>query len=899
MEIISLSSPDAKASILEDFDPHMSTWIVPDLVSRTAIQNRLLQKHNLLPSESCLRISDLWRHLLFATRPDIQIISPALTKALTREWLNESEFDWAKTPGASETLVQYMGELMPLLSHPDSQNLMPQWFQENPSAFVRWGLWYLESVRLWKKFESEKMISRQWISGILVNEPGFEKFWQRPLIFDLGVEIMAPEIELMRSLGRFCPVKVLVPAPTWSTEYPTLSRLSNKLNGTVESVKVATLPENRWKAENLEFRRFASSLGEIKDAVSTVREWFDAGTPLEKIAILAPNRKRIWSALKETLKHEGLLVQDSETDPLSAHGRMGQLLARLQTQLGQISTSSLEIDLFHSLQAEKTLMNYDEFNRLFDSIYGPEDLERHSELSQSLKSESASLFWNSSDFMKEIVMHWDSQWATEPLMRLLAEIAKDSAGDLQLAPSNWVNYLAEVMGTLDLPGEKQNRQGLFIENYYSAEHLAVSHVYFLNATDAEFRKSRRTSILEEDLKSLSRVLGFSLVISDPSATEYAAKWLLSKSYEKCVLTYADSDFSGREDAPAFFWLQGCVARGIDHKKIATAGVTVWDQIQEDLAKNPEVRPLGNLLKQEFQGAPALLSEYTGPVRLSATAMANYNKCPYLFYVQNLLRLDSSDVVDFDLGYKDLGHLLHFIMEKLLTLPNGFDISNSEIEALIDSWAKENKFPVVDAGIWKMQKVRLFPYVQKFLEVEKEWRQKFPKTKTVAAEVDFRGSVSTSVGEVQITGRIDRVDADDAENFAVIDYKRASSNLTAPKSWLKNQLYQPLIYTMALENGWTNLGRKNVSTGQYYVLRDGDRSKSYYLSDQVQGLYDCENQQRNKISSDEKVKLLKEMEQVITTTAEGVRSGKFLPKPVDEEDCLSCRWRNSCRARHLM
>lgn len=862
LKIIKVKSPSEKAKILAEFNPRTSTWVVPDLVSRSAIQKTILDKYGFIEANACMRVSDLWQHLLFSVRPDVRVISPALAKSLIREWMSESEYDFAKTPGASETVVQYLTELVPVLSHPESQNLMLPWFQENQGAFVRWGLWFLEANRLWKRFSAEKLIARNWICGFLVNEAGFEANFPRTMTFDLGVDVLAPELELMNSLSRFQEVVRLVPEPDWG---PELSQTQN------------------WKGENIDFRRFSSSLGEIKDAVSCVRDWVDSGVPFEKIAVLAPNRKRIWSTFAEFLNHEGIPGRETEPDPMSAHGRVAQLMSRLELKIGQVTSDKLELDLFHAEEAKKVLTNYSEFNRIFSFLYEAKDLRRHKGVASTYEVETSQSKFFARDFLQQVLQLWEDSWPQELLERLFSEILKDAPPDLMLEKQNWIRYLSELTRNIDLPEEAKSLNGIYIENYFSAEHLPVSHVYFLNVTDSQFRQVRRTSILDEDLKSLSRALGFSLVVNDSHIPEYTAKWVLSKNFSKTILSYADSDFSGQPEAPAFFWLQGSIANQFDPKKVSEPGKTVWDSLQESITPKNRTE---------------VLREFDGPIFLSATALANYNKCPFIFYAENLLRLEVTEGVDFDLGYRDLGQLLHYVMEKVIISNEGFEISNDKISNFVDEWARVNSFPIPDKNLWQEQKRRLYPYVHKFLETERNWRQKFPQTKTVGVELKISSEIPTPAGPIKLSGKIDRVDTDGNGKFSVIDYKRSGASISALDTWFRDKIYQPLFYTLALESGWTSLGKNHVSSGQFYFLKNGDRSRAYYVIEDAGSLYDVEDSKKNKVSLDEKRELVSEMLAVITSTAEGIRKGNFLPQPSDEKICEKCTWRYACRAKHL-
>lgn len=222
LEIKELSSPSEKQDILNKFDPSRQCWVVPDLVSKKNIQQVFLEKNQVIEEDSCLRASDLWQKFLARLRPDLRVVPPSFIEGVIKNHLSLSKSDWIRTPGASQELARYIRDLMPILSHPDAEEIMNDWFSKNHSALVRWGHWFQESLRVWHKLNELGVISREWISGVLVNETGFESIWNRQLVFDLGVEIISPETELISVLSRFLSVTIIKPTPLWLQDYPSL-----------------------------------------------------------------------------------------------------------------------------------------------------------------------------------------------------------------------------------------------------------------------------------------------------------------------------------------------------------------------------------------------------------------------------------------------------------------------------------------------------------------------------------------------------------------------------------------------------------------------------------------------------------------------------------------------------
>ena len=64
LEFVQYQNYQEKFNTLKNnFDPSRSTWIVPDLKSKSEIQKVLLEKYGFLEEDSVLRASELWGKL--------------------------------------------------------------------------------------------------------------------------------------------------------------------------------------------------------------------------------------------------------------------------------------------------------------------------------------------------------------------------------------------------------------------------------------------------------------------------------------------------------------------------------------------------------------------------------------------------------------------------------------------------------------------------------------------------------------------------------------------------------------------------------------------------------------------------------------------------------------------
>lgn len=910
-----LSSLEEKIEILRAFDPTKQTWVVPDLVSKQSLQQRLLVDRKFIADTACLRASDLWRKILFLTRPEVQVISKNLAKNLIQEWLSTSEFEWAKKSGSADMMMNYLSDLMPALNHPDGQGLMSDWFQQNQSAMVRWGLWYLEAQRVWSLFLEKKIICKDWISGYLVNESLPAEMFKHSIVFDLGYQILPSEVELIKNISRYQDVLVLIPNPSWSEEYDKLKSLYSPLAVDEGKIEAKVIDGIRPK-----FKVFPSFLGEVKDAVAQVRKWLDSGVEAKKIAILATNKKIYSTCINEFLKQEGIPLRESRADSLVSNGYIAQWLARLNNYILQSDSGSLELDMFYGDKSLMQPIGYDEFRALYSNLYDKKDLARNKEVAKKYKSDiSSESRLSRDDFISQVVKFWDFNWQHEYLEGVLHKFFQETPAWTNFSVFMWLKYLTEISISVEAEKFARNEEGVLVESILNSEYLDVTHVYILGVCSSLSKSTQRSAIGDADTQSLSRVTGLNLSSTAQDSIEFQIRWVSDAPHVDAIISYGRTNFSGSSEAPIPFWVQSRLLQNQDIKINDLAGVTRWDELQTIADSNRDSFIEGTRLydaEKLFSRIQVDLGEsqqnyqtFGGEFKLSPSSIGNYKQCPFVYWMANLLQLSTEDAIDLDPSFKDISNLLHGALDEFGK--NGFPstLTDSEIDKIIDDQVVKQKLSIADFELWHQQKKSIRQYFRIFLATESEWRKKFPQTQTIGSEVKFEAFVDLvkkvisrekSPEGILLSGRIDRVDTDGEGNAVVIDYKRSAAGLSSYNSWLENHLFQPLIYSLAIENGFTKLGRLNVVSGQYYSLKDGDRSKAFYIKEGAGTLFDLSSAARNKISIKDKEELLKKMSDLVFDVVENIKAGKFYPSPANpDKDCVECRWRNQCRSPHLL
>jgi ATP-dependent helicase/DNAse subunit B len=235
------------------------------------------------------------------------------------------------------------------------------------------------------------------------------------------------------------------------------------------------------------------------------------------------------------------------------------------------------------------------------------------------------------------------------------------------------------------------------------------------------------------------------------------------------------------------------------------------------------------------------------------------------------------------------------------------VSDAELDQLFEKAQQESDFKIFDVEIWKSQKNRFKKMVQKFIEFELLWRNKFPALKTKYPETDFEVYLDPQTcefrktpknGDIILRGRIDRIDVNEENNACVvIDYKFSMGDKSSFNSWLTKNELQLALYAMAIEHGALAHSYKVVGA-IYYSFKDLNRTKGF-LSEEYNGhFYEMSQRSSAKINEIKKQELFTNVQKKVSEVVGQMKKNDFNPKPHDITQCPDCYWRNLCRAPHL-
>ncbi|HEY8270037.1 MAG TPA: PD-(D/E)XK nuclease family protein, partial [Pseudobdellovibrionaceae bacterium] len=501
---------------------------------------------------------------------------------------------------------------------------------------------------------------------------------------------------------------------------------------------------------------------------------------------------------------------------------------------------------------------------------------------------------------------------TDILVLVLREIFQNASGKTEFSYKEWLTYLENILANKELKVTSASVEGVVISALMSAPSSRVPYKIFLGLCDENLKNSQRGHILGADLNRLALDLGFYLEHPDHSYKDFQLRWLAESAGEKNIFSFGLADFSGALLSPSNFWmsLKPC-------DEVRLPGKTRWDALQGVPHKNIlDLRGRSSTEQESFlarlemdQGLtpvpPLELQQVPG---LSASQIERYLQCPFVFTAQKIFKLQDHPELDLDEDARSKGTLVHALFEKLTYPEFKADLSEEEIEQVLEDLCVQEKLTLADPRLWASMKKRYLQLAKRFLNFEKEWRREFPETLTMAAEKAFEfyfnpqnGEVSREAraGTLKFSGKIDRIDKHRQTNqYVVIDYKSSHASYKHHNGWFENQQLQLLFYMWTLEKELLTELTGEVVGAFYYSFKNFNREKGFQIEEHAGPLFRAAGRKGVKATNEDKRELLVKFESLILEVVTKIQKGEIEPRPFDLKTCISCEWSVLCRAPHL-
>lgn len=915
LKIRYISGLHEKLELFSQIDPQRQTWLVADLRSKLHLQHHLIEQHEFVEEISVMRASELWQHFVNVLFPDMNVVSSDFVKAMIRSELRNDKEEWKQRPGTVEGAYAFLESFMPLLSHQSGREVTKEWFVRHEQSHWKWSHWFELSRKLWQVFLKKNILTAQWLSGVLINVEEFGDVWQRDITVDLGAHLSSLEVELLLKLSKFLNVTVLVPNAPWTQEF-SLLQVYQPLIDQSEGTQALEVSEPEKNHGTREFHKFTTMISEVKHLTAKVREWIDSGIDTEQIAITAPQVESYWPSLRLHFEKEGIPVAKGVVQRCHSIPSIMKWLSHLRILCGELKYSDLQSCYYGPEQNYE--LPFSDFERLFSIIYGVEDLQRHTLVSESFSLKSPIEKLSSQDFIAWSLKYWPRDYLQKeqikPLETLCQRIFQEGVSLVELDVVDWLNYVESVAAKTEFEVMPSKENGVKFVQIYSAEYIDCQCLALLGLSDQALRSSGRHGLSLAEAHLFFQNTGFRLPAVDHQQMEFDGRWLLERSYQHLLASFPATDFNGSPQAPSLLWLKEKLKNSDDFEEVQPPMPCRWDEIQEAVTFDEkgdwvlEGESIKNSLSTERGENSLATFEKVKLRRLSASALEEYIKCPFKFAASRLFGLSDLPTLDLDVDHMTKGSLMHALFESLLCDDSKLNFSDDEISHVIEKCRESERVKIADERLWRSLKSKYHQLARRFLDFEKEWRRKFPQTQTVGREQVVNGFLLLSgelVAEcpeqeesVPFKGFIDRVDTFEGKRAAVIDYKSSKGQLRQHASWVKQGQLQLALYAQALEKGLTDLPAMEVSSAIYYIAKGCQRNIGFQMKEHSGELYEVGGNRGSSIDQEQKQRLFAEVNAVVRETLEKVLRGEFSPQPQKSEYCDSCRWRTLCRAPHL-
>jgi ATP-dependent helicase/DNAse subunit B len=307
------------------------------------------------------------------------------------------------------------------------------------------------------------------------------------------------------------------------------------------------------------------------------------------------------------------------------------------------------------------------------------------------------------------------------------------------------------------------------------------------------------------------------------------------------------------------------------------------------------------IRTAFEFRPAVLTPPVMPQQKREfwiTELDAYINCPYDYYITRVLGIEPLEEVTEDLTPMDRGSKVHSILRNFYLSWNRPVTTETRDEALALLRKLANSAFDKEADTFRNRRDKeLFVSVmaERFLDAEEEFWKQGMKPLCLEQKIDHYRLVLSNGEEIELSARIDRIDADENGNFIVVDYK--TGGYPSPKMSLDQDIFQlPVYAVMAMHALAGDAGaRRSLPLRTpiglaYYDLagKSGGTARDVVLyNKEARNDHPAAKPKASAKSPEEFEAILKQSMDRARKAVEGILAGDFTAKPRDENKCRYC------------
>jgi ATP-dependent helicase/nuclease subunit B len=361
----------------------------------------------------------------------------------------------------------------------------------------------------------------------------------------------------------------------------------------------------------------------------------------------------------------------------------------------------------------------------------------------------------------------------------------------------------------------------------------------------------------------------------------------------------------------------------EFRKISHIVQTEKKRIENPFEESPF---LGNISEALNSGNRDLFDDLAGR-KYSVTQLETYALCPYKFFAERILYLEIMEEPTEEIETVELGSLLHKILyrfytsihEKNIILRNcSKEQFDKATKILFDIAKKEAEKINLGSPLTFYEYEKLFgiggkkenSILYKFLEFERTSTDEFvpalfeKEFSELQIIIDGITGTSNQKSEINLTGKIDRIDVDEKNNvYKVIDYKSGKASISSAeiREGLKLQLPLYLFAAQKLIKAQLAKDMQPFSAELYSLkfMREAFGPKQLKIGSSKQNLSEEKQLEFNKSQSQQMIEICLN---AIRHYVKSIYEGKFhLSKLEDRESrvCRYCGFRSICRIQQAV
>lgn len=268
--------------------------------------------------------------------------------------------------------------------------------------------------------------------------------------------------------------------------------------------------------------------------------------------------------------------------------------------------------------------------------------------------------------------------------------------------------------------------------------------------------------------------------------------------------------------------------------------------------------------------------------LSQGMIDTFNSCPFKYFMKYILGIEKLLLDYKDEFFLDLGINYHDILSLLYKNDDVLNLSEIEIKEKINIRVEDKlKYNGMNDEEIDIQRKMIKDYIYDFILIDKKLRDNF--------KVEFKPSLfekefSKKIENIEIYGRVDRIDIDEEERGLVIDYKTKYAPSQSEVRKFEN--LQLPIYALLY-------GEEKAIGGFYGIIEKPEIQQTFYLKNILKN-----SRKGTKLSQEELNNFYSLLKDRIIEIGDSIRKGDFFVKPINDKICNYCDYKDICRKEEL-